>query len=81
KTDRFGADQILQSQQHDLKRPVENLHDLHKIIQRPANEIGQLILYESQLFQNDALDLQSLLLLFNPREEIPKNELIFLFHN
>ena len=39
------------------------------------------MLYESQLFQNDALDLQSLLLLFNTQEEIPKNELIFLFDN
>lgn len=37
--------------------------------------------YESQLFENDALDLQSLLLLFNPQQEIPKNELIFLFHD
>jgi hypothetical protein len=40
-----------------------------------------LILYESQLFQNDAFDLQSLLLLFNTQQEIPKNELVFLFHN
>jgi hypothetical protein len=38
-------------------------------------------LYESQLFQNDALDRQSLLLLFNSHDNIPKNELMFLFRN
>ncbi|CAF0843880.1 unnamed protein product [Adineta steineri] len=81
KNDEFGKDEIFQSQQHDLQRPIENLHDLHKIIQRPINSSGQLTLYESQLFENDALDLQSLLLIFNPQKEIPKNELIFLFHN
>ena len=36
---------------------------------------------ESQVFQNEALDLQSLLLFFNWSEEIPPNELLFLFHD
>ena len=39
------------------------------------------ILHESQLFQADAFDLQSLLLLFNLQEEIPHNELVFLLHD
>jgi len=33
---------IIESQQHDLQRPVENLHNLHKIIQRPVNQSGQV---------------------------------------
>ncbi|UJR37629.1 hypothetical protein I4U23_030326 [Adineta vaga] len=81
KDGQFGIDEIVESQQHDLQQPLENLHDLYKIIQRPINSTGRLTLYESQLFQNDALDLQSLLLFFNPHDRIPKNELMFLFHN
>ncbi|CAF1292349.1 unnamed protein product [Adineta ricciae] len=45
------------------------------------NPVHQLILCESQSFQNNALGLQSLVFLFNPRDEISRNELMFLFHN
>lgn len=52
KNGEFGMDEIIESQQHDLQRPVENLHDLHKIIQRPVNEMGQvnLNLFFSETF-------------------------------
>lgn len=38
----FGIDNIIESQQHNLQRSVENLHDLYKIIQRPVNQLGQV---------------------------------------
>ena len=77
----FGADKIIESEQHNLQRSVENLHDFYKLIQRPINSLGEVKLSESQLFQSDALDLQSLLLLFNTEQPIPPNELLFLFHS
>jgi hypothetical protein len=77
----FGADKIKESEQHNLQRSVENLHDFYKVIQRSTDPLGAVKLYESQLFQSDALDLQSLLLLYNTTQAIPPNELIFLFDN
>ncbi len=79
--DEFGADKIIESKQHNLQRSIENLHDFYKVIQRPIDPLGAVKMYESQLFQTDALDLQSLLLLYNTVQEIPPNELIFLFDN
>jgi hypothetical protein len=38
-------DETIESQQHDLQRPIENLHDLYKIIQRPVNQTGQVKLH------------------------------------
>lgn len=67
----FGADQIIESEHHNF----------YKIIQRPVDAHGHLKLRECQLFQTNALDLQSLLLLFYSHQTIPSNEFMFLFRN
>jgi len=67
----FGADQIIESEHHNF----------YKIIQRPVDAHGHLKLRECQLFQTNALDLQSLLLLFHSHQTIPSNEFMFLFRN
>lgn len=77
----FGVDQIVESEAHSSHRSIENPHDFYKIIPHSVDQFGGVKLSESQLFRADALDVQSLMLLFSPQQAIPKNELLFLFHN